>query len=152
VSIREIVLERYAWPDAELFVRCSKGTYIRSLVVDVAAALGTVAHVADLRRVAVEPFEGEPMTTLDAVEALAVSGGPTALDALLLPADRALPGWPSVLLSDEAAERIAHGQAVAADPGWPHGPVKIYREPGEFLAIGEVTADRRLAPQRVFAR
>ena len=152
VTIVELVLERLAWPDAELYVRCSKGTYVRSLVVDLAAALGTVAHVAALRRVGVEPFDGEPMVTVEELEALAASGGTSALDALLLPPDRVLTGWPEVLLSGEAAERLAHGQAVAADPGWPLGRVKIYREPRELLAIGEVTPDRRLAPSRVFAR
>jgi tRNA pseudouridine55 synthase len=151
VSIRELLLERYEWPDAELFVRCSKGTYVRSLVVDLAAALGTVAHVAELRRLAVEPFDGEPMTTLEGLESLAGAGGTSALDAHLLPADRALAGWPAVVLSGDAVERIAHGQAVAADPAWPLGRVKVYRERGELLAIGEVTPDRRLAPQRVFA-
>ena len=152
VSIHALALERYQWPEAELFVHCSKGTYVRSLVVDLAAALGTVGLVAELRRLAVEPFDGEPMTTFEELEALAATGGTAALDARLLPPDRALPGWPSVLLSAEAAERIAHGQAVAADPAWPGGRVKVYREPGELLAIGEVTVDRRLAPQRVFAR
>jgi tRNA pseudouridine55 synthase len=152
VSIRELELERYAWPDAQLFVRCSKGTYIRSLVVDVAAALGTVGHVAELRRVAVEPFEGEAMSTLEEIEALADSGGAIGLDARLLPPDRALAGWPSVLLSAEAARRVEHGQTVPAEAAWPLGRVRVYRQPGDLLAIGEVTADRRLAPQRVFAR
>jgi hypothetical protein len=41
---------------------------------------------------------------------------------------------------------------VAADPAWPGGRVKVYGEPGELLAIAEVTPERRLAPQRVFAR
>jgi tRNA pseudouridine55 synthase len=152
VTIVELVLERFEWPDAGLYVRCSKGTYVRSLVVDLAAALGTVAHVAALRRVAVEPFGGEPMVTVEELEALAASGGTTALDARLLPPDRALPSWPEVLLSSDAAERLAHGQAVAADPAWPLGRVKIYREPRELLAIGEITAERRLAPHRVFPR
>ncbi len=75
VTIFELTLERYEWPDAEMYVRCSKGTYVRSLVVDLAAALGTVAHVAELRRVAVEPFGGEPMATVSELEALAASGG-----------------------------------------------------------------------------
>ncbi len=86
MTIFELALERYAWPDAEVSVRCSKGTYVRSLVVDLAAALGTVAHVAELRRVAVEPFGGEPMATLEELEALAASGGTNALDARLLAA------------------------------------------------------------------
>src|SRR5215471_8949069 len=145
VSIRELVLERYSWPDAEVFVRCSKGTYVRSLVVDLAAALGTVGHVAELRRLAVTPFDGEPMTTLDALESLAEAGGAGALDSRLLPADRALVGWPAVFLSADAVKRIAHGQPIAADPSWPLGRVKVYREAGELLAIGEVTPDRRLA-------
>jgi tRNA pseudouridine55 synthase len=152
VTIFELALERYRWPDAELYVRCSKGTYVRSLVVDLAATLGTVAHVAALRRVAVEPFDGEPMATVEELEALAASGGTSALDARLLSPDRALTGWAEVLVSGDAAERLAHGQAVAADPGWPLGRVKVYREPHELLAIGEIGPDRRLAPHRVFAR
>jgi hypothetical protein len=55
-------------------------------------------------------------------------------------------------LSGEAAERLAHGQQVAADPAWPVGRVKVYRDPRELLAIGEITPDRRLAPHRVFVR
>ena len=152
VTIVELALERFDWPDVALYVRCSKGTYVRSLVVDLAAALGTVAHVAELRRVGVAPFDDEPMITVEELEALAASGGTGALDARLLPPDRALTGWPEVSLSGEAAERLVHGQTVAADPGWPLGRVKVYREPRDFLAIGEITPDRRLAPHRVFAR
>ncbi len=152
VTIFELALERYRWPEAELYVRCSKGTYVRALVVDLAVALGTVGHVAELRRVAVEPFGGEPMVTVEDLEALAASGGTNALDARLLPPDRALAGWPEVLLSGQNAERLAHGQAVAAEPGWPCGRVKVYREPRELLAIGEITPDRFLAPRRVFLR
>ena len=151
VTIFELALERYRWPDAELYVRCSKGTYVRSLVVDLAAALGTVGHVAELRRVAVEPFGGEPMVTVEQLDAVAESSGTAGLDALLLPADRALVDWPRVVVSAEAAARIQHGQEIAAEDPWPLGRVKIYREPQEFLAIGEVTAERRLAPRRVFS-
>jgi tRNA pseudouridine55 synthase len=151
VTIFELALERYEWPDADLYVRCSKGTYVRTLVVDVAAALGALAHVAELRRVAVTPFGGEAMATLEALDAAAQAGGTAALDELLLPADRALPGWPAVVVSPASAARIEHGQDVAADDGWPLGRVKVYREPHEFFAIGEVLPNRRLAPRRVFS-
>jgi tRNA pseudouridine55 synthase len=152
VTILELVLERYEWPDAVLRVRCSKGTYVRALVVDIASALDMVAHVAELRRLGVEPFSGEAMTTLEALEVHAQAHGTAGLDGLLLSADRALADWPAVVLPAAAAARIEHGQAVAAEEGWPVGRVKVYREPREFLAIGEVTPDRRLAPQRVFSR
>ena len=151
VTILELALERLEWPDAQLYVRCSKGTYVRALVVDLAAALGTLAHVAALRRVAVEPFGGEAMATVEELEALAQSHGTTALDARLLPADRALVDWPGVVVSAASAARIGHGQEIPAEDGWPLGRVKIYREPREFVAIGEVTPERRLAPRRVFS-
>ena len=119
MTIRELTLERYEWPDAELYVRCSKGTYVRALVVDVAAALGTVAHVTALRRVCVDPFGGEPMTTLEALDAVAEARGIAGLDECLLPADRALPNWPAVVLAADAAARIEHGQELAAEADGP---------------------------------
>jgi tRNA pseudouridine55 synthase len=150
ITIDALVLERYAWPDLELSVRCSKGTYVRTLVVDVAAALGTLGHVRELRRTSVEPFAAEPMVSLGALEDLAVSGDREALDRLLLPPDSALVGWPEIVLGPDAAGRIAHGQAVAADPAWPVGRARVYREPHELLGLAEVTLDGRLVPKRVF--
>ena len=46
-------------------VTCTRGTYIRVLVEDIARALGTVAHTTELRRLAVGPFSGVPMVTLE---------------------------------------------------------------------------------------
>ena len=153
VVIEELTLEAYRWPELTLVVRCSKGTYIRTLVEDIAVALGTVGHVAMLRRLAVEPFAADPMHSLDALEALDGSAaGNTALDALLLPPDQALRGWPVVRLARAAAERLARGQAVPAEPTWPLGAVAVYAEPNEFVAIATVTADGQLLPKRVFLR
>ncbi len=65
----------------QLEVSCSKGTYVRTLAEDIARALGTCGHVSLLRRLHVEPFEGEPMVTLEAVTAAAEAGQlPTAPD------------------------------------------------------------------------
>ena len=102
VTIREIRVLSVEPPRATLAVRCSKGTYVRSLVDDLGRALGCGAHVEALRRAWVAPFEGAPMHRLDTLEALAdgsPAGGPVglgagapgpgtaALDALLLPMD-----------------------------------------------------------------
>ena len=145
--------------DLELFrrldfhVRCSKGTYVRTLVEDVAKAAGTVGHVASLRRLVVDPFDFQVqgMQTFEALDA-AARDGLEALDRLLLPADAALPSWPAAELEPAAVAQLARGQAVAAQPAWPCGPVKVYAAAGQFIAIGVVTADRRLAPTRVFIR
>jgi tRNA pseudouridine55 synthase len=151
VVIEELRLESYEWPSLTLYVRCSKGTYVRTLVEDLAGALGTVGHVAELRRLGVEPFLGEPMHALPELEA-AAEKGTEALDACLIAPDRALAGWATAALTESAAARLRHGQAVAADPAWAVGPTRVYGPDGAFIAIGNVTAEGTLAPERVFAR
>jgi tRNA pseudouridine55 synthase len=151
IVIEELVVERCRWPELDLRVRCSKGTYVRTLVEDLAKAAGTVGHVAALRRLAVEPFDGHALQTLEALEAAATRGF-EALDALLLPADAALPGWPAATLESTDVARLKQGQAVAATEGLPGGSVRVYDAAGRFIAIGMVGEDRRLRPTRVFIR
>lgn len=147
VRITELTVTRYEWPELELTVTCSKGTYIRSLVIDLAAALGTVGHVTALRRLAVGPFEEADLLSLESLEALAAEGE-EALDRVLLPIDHALHGWPSVELETEAGARFLHGQAVPAEASWPPGAVRVYAG-GELLGLGEIGANRALAPKRM---
>ena len=151
VLIEELIVERYEWPELTMRVRCSKGTYVRTLVEDIARAAGTLGHVAALRRLAVSPFPEGGMRTFAELEAAAGSGA-VALDRLLLPAEAALEGWPSAHLGPQEAAKVAHGQAVDADPALPCGHVKVYAGSSQLIAIGLVTAERRLAPTRVFLR
>lgn len=151
VEIEELTVERYSWPELALHVRCSKGTYVRTLVEDLARAAGTVGHVAALRRTSVSPFAEQGMRTFDELETAAV-GGTAALDGLLLPADAALEGWPAAQLAPAEAARLAQGQAVAADPSLPSGQVRVYAASGQLIAIGLVTPEHRLTPTRVFIR
>jgi tRNA pseudouridine55 synthase len=150
VLIEELLIERYEWPVLDFQVRCSKGTYVRTLVEDIAKAAGTLGHVAALRRLTVGPFEESGMRTFAELEA-AATAGVEALDALLLPAEMALTGWPTAHLASVDVLRLTRGQAVPADPELPSGDVKIFAG-GQFIAIGRVTEDRRLAPTRVFIR
>ena len=151
VVIESLRLVSYTWPDLAFVVRCSKGTYVRTLVTDIAGALGTCGHVLELRRSGVEPFYGRRMYTVQELGDVAAAGGLAALDSLLLPADSALPDWPEVIVDAQAAARLAQGQAIAGDGSWPLGAVRVYAFPRAFLAIGEVSADGVLAPRRVFA-
>lgn len=151
VQIDVLTIERYDWPELVLEVRCSKGTYVRTLVEDIARAAGTLGHVAALRRLSVEPFAEEGMYTLERLEAAALEG-PAALDRLLLPADAGLTDWPSVRVTAADAARLAHGQAVAAGAQVPAGQVRVLSEAGQLVAIGRVTPERTLAPTRVFLR
>ena len=130
-------------------VRCSKGTYVRSLVEDIARAAGTVAHTAKLHRETVGDFQAEDMLDLHGAERIAESG-PEALRARLLPADVALASWPECHIPEEAAERFCGGQAVEVTERVPEGLVRVYAAEERFLGVGQMGGDRKLAPRRIF--
>jgi len=148
VHIYEIALDEYAWPVLRFTVKCSKGTYVRTLVTDIAAELGTLGHVAALRRLAVEPFDGDELVAFERIEQAAAEG-PAALDALLLPAESALRNWPSVRVASVHAEQLLRGQSVPAADDWPVGLVRLEERVLGFLGVGEVLPERRLAPRRM---
>ncbi len=130
----------------ELEVSCSKGTYIRTLAEDIAKALGTCGHVAALRRVYVEPFEGEPMLTLEGLAGLIERGERPAL----LPPDRAVLHLPAVCLSVAATTRVVHGQSVPVAAQTAPGRVRLYDGNGRFFGLGEVGPSGELRPRRLF--
>ncbi len=130
-------------------VHCSKGTYVRSLVEDIASAAGTVAHTARLHRETVGDFRAEDMLDLPCAERVAEEG-PEALRARLLPADKALSSWPDCHIPEDAAERFCGGQAVPAAENGPEGLVRVYAGEERFLGVGQLGSDRMLAPRRIF--
>lgn len=130
-------------------VRCSKGTYIRTLVEDIAKAAGTVAHAARLHRESVGDFRAEDMLDLPGAEQIAAAG-PDALRARLLPADLALKSWPQCELSADSADRFGGGQVVAAAAIGPEGLVRVYGPARRFIGVGCLSVDGQLAPRRIF--
>jgi len=149
VTIRQLDLIGFDDGCFSLDVVCSKGTYIRTLVEDIAEAAGSCAHVVALRREVVGPFSGDNMLSIDHLERLAEQG-PETLDSVLLPIDSAITGWPAVTLSQDAAWYLQRGQPVTVprvpDQGW----VRLYQVESDFIGIGEVTADGQIAPRRIF--
>jgi tRNA pseudouridine55 synthase len=134
-------------------VRCSKGTYVRTLVEDVAKAAGTVAHTAALHRETVGDFHAQDMLDLQCAERLAEGGGPEALREHLLPADQALQQWPERRLGVDAARRFNDGQSIIVSPvdsGVATGHVRVYEGSNGFLGVGELTGDGMLTPRRIF--
>lgn len=122
-----------------LDVRCSKGTYIRSLVEDLAEALGQCAHVTVLRRLESGPFRSGAMHTPARLEQ-AASVDLNSLDALLLPMLEGLAGWRQVPVGAEQARQLFHGQSVALDRAAAPGPVAVLGPQGKLLGLGEVDA------------
>jgi len=130
-------------------VSCSKGTYIRVLVEDMARKAGTIAHTARLHRESVGDFEGAAMLGMTELEALAEQGL-EPLRAELLPADVALSGMPAVTISEEDALRFCGGQAVEANAEGQAGIARVYAASERFLGVGELAVEGMLAPRRVF--
>lgn len=142
------LLDNGAPPMLRLHVECGSGTYVRSLVRDLGEALGCGAHVAELRRLWVDPFREPKMWTLEALQALAARGE-HSLDACLLPVEAGMASWAQVEVSAAQAGRLAFGQAVAGVTGIP-GPVAIFDIGGRALGLGEIGEDGGLRPQRMF--
>jgi tRNA pseudouridine55 synthase len=148
VSIYAIDIVRFDPHRPVLRVRCSKGTYIRTLVETIADAMGTLAHVAALRRVALGPFPPEGMVTPEQVTELGADRA--ALDQLLIPADKALQAFPAVDLTADEAFYLGNGHPVGHAPQGVSGLVRIYDQDERFLGIGEIQADGAIAPKRLF--
>lgn len=151
VRIFSLALERFDDRTLVMDVRCSKGTYVRTLVEDVAAALGTLAHVTELRRLGVGPYEKRPMFTFAELEARLAAGDHQALDELLLPVDSAISDWPVISLDADMSFYMRRGQSVLVPRAPTEGRVRLYTDAGEFLGIGEVADDGRIAPKRLLA-
>jgi len=146
IELFELTLIDVGAMHIELETLCSKGTYIRVLAEDLAKALGTCGHVTALRRVYVEPFDAEPMETLDSVmEALQQGRSPRVLSA-----DWPLGHLPKVSLSGAAVTRLMHGQAVAIDAALDAPRIRLYDEAGRFMGIGEGDGHGSVQPRRLF--
>lgn len=133
----------------DIEVACSKGTYIRSLAADIGDALGTGGHVQELRRTAVGPFAIGQCVSLSALQALRDRDELAAMDALLLPMDRALEHLPLLRLPESSGFYLSQGQPVQVRNAPRDGMVRVALESGEFLGVGEILDDGRVAPRRL---
>jgi tRNA pseudouridine55 synthase len=146
VCIHRLDLQSWDKPVLKFVVRCSKGTYIRTLAEDIASKLGSCAHLIALRRLDVEPFRQGDMVSLEAVEQAV---GEKRQDALLLPIDAGLAAWPRVELDEFASKRFRNGNPVpVTDLG--EGRVRVFDSHNCPLGLGETGPDGKLNPKRVF--
>jgi len=167
ITIHKIGLVGLQGDRLQFEVRCSKGTYIRSLAADIAQRLGTLGYLAGLRRLSIDPFDGHDMHTLaelqgprtsdsgqapDSGQAAAPSspGDLQRLDALLLGADAAFGELAAVQL-DAAAERsLLQGQTAATRSQTPPGTLRAYGAGGRFLGLVMTVVAGRVRPVRLF--
>jgi tRNA pseudouridine55 synthase len=139
-------------PDTlQLEVQCSKGTYIRTLIEDIGESLGCGAYVSALRRSVVLPYNAIKMYTLGMLEEVHKQFGMDALIQYLLPLETSVQTLPAVKLSNTAAFYMKLGQPVMI-PHFPtQGLVRIFSHQDEFMGVGEILEDGRVAPRRLIA-
>lgn len=146
VTIRELAWHDFADEAFTLEVRCSKGTYVRSLAADIGAALGCGAHLAALRRTAIGRFDVSEAFSLAQLEGL----GDAERLAALRPVDSLLADFPEVHLEQAGAQALAHGRDVHGFGGL-SGLVRAYGPGGAFLGLAEALSGGPLRAKRLLA-
>jgi tRNA pseudouridine55 synthase len=150
IIIHEMRLLEWRAPDLTFEVRCTKGAYMRVLAEDLAARLGTIAHLAALRRLGVAPFGAERQWSFDALESMSAQ----ERSDVLLPVDAALTAWRRLDLPASGVSAFRQGQSVQvldALSGAAPGTVRIYADGLGFLGLGEIEAAGRLVPLRLIS-
>jgi tRNA pseudouridine55 synthase len=151
VNVHELVLLAFESPDrARLRIRCSKGTYIRSLAADLGSRLGVGAHLIELRRTASGPFALAQALSLDAIEACVEEGRALPFVSLR----EALAQLPAVTIGDALAVRLARGQRVQWEEFGPgvaaRGPLCVLLPSEIVVAVVDRNTEGAVRILRVF--
>ncbi|MCF8198947.1 MAG: tRNA pseudouridine(55) synthase TruB [Sulfuritalea sp.] len=127
-------------------IRCSKGTYVRTLASDIGERLDCGAHLTALRRTGIGNFDVEQAWSLDALEDMTTE----QRDALLLPPDALLSDLNEARLEEADAAKLRQGQAVRWS-GKAGGRLRVYDAENSFMGVCTLAADGWLKPQRLVA-
>ncbi|MDO6566136.1 tRNA pseudouridine(55) synthase TruB [Alteromonas sp. 1_MG-2023] len=155
IEIFELEVTRIALPEVDMRVKCSKGTYIRSLVDDIGQILECGAYVTRLHRTEVADYPTDKMVSLDtliATQEALEEGDFAALDAFMIPMDTAVSRLPVVFINDAEKHRFDNGQSVkgtcseALVIGQPYRVYFGENEQGLFLGVGEGVQDPKDQP------
>ncbi|MDX1318860.1 MAG: tRNA pseudouridine(55) synthase TruB [Oceanospirillum sp.] len=146
VTIFELELLEWNAPDLTFSVRCSKGTYVRTLAEDIGETLGCGAHLVMLHRTHTGGFDATEMLDFDRLQS--ERDLEQSLDGYLLDTDVLVAHFPKKDLSAEETARILHGQDIACDQVYPD-KVRLYDEQERFIGLAESTETGRLKPRRL---
>lgn len=141
--------------EVDIMMACSKGTYVRSIAQDLGSDLGCGAHVSALHRTQAGPFTEDQAVSLQTLTDERGEQEAGVLDHHLLQVDAPVAALPELMLDVSSSFYFGQGQAVMdlkvyrlGDQG---DTVRVRREDGVFLGLGEITDDGRIAPKRLVA-
>jgi tRNA pseudouridine55 synthase len=145
VAIHDLKLNSVSKNTIDITVRCSKGTYIRTLAEDIGAALGCGAHLIGLRRTAIAHFDLDSSYNWQQLAEM----NEEERNACVLPLESLMPDMPKLKLDANQVQRLACGQRLGLDTGLPDGKVRLHGPLG-FIGVGQLQGGR-LAPQRLIS-
>jgi tRNA pseudouridine55 synthase len=135
ICIHSIALHDFAWPEATIEVRCSKGTYIRQLACDIGQKLGSAAHLSALRRISVGPFQVDQALSMDDLSSVECIVG------RIIPPSEALSHLPCAVIAEQRIlERLRNGHL---DHEWEEKQISTFSSYAGAVRI--VTESNRLA-------
>ena len=134
ITIHELELLEGEGTEFTLRVRCSKGTYVRTLCHDIGQSLGCGGCMSSLRRTRAGRFTLEQAVTMEQILAFAQEHDPAEL---LMPVDALFAQHPALIVTLGQTEKLKHGAAIR-DWHFADGTYRVYSETGEFLLLGTV--------------
>lgn len=146
IVIERMTLLRFEPTQIEFEVRCSKGTYVRSLVEDLAQRLGTLAHVTLLRRLQVDPFDATRMVSVEQLADLSLE----ERDVLLQPADIALQSMPLLALNAAQEVDLFHGKVLSGFSTLTATLLRAYGPQDRFLGVVRSDGEGLVRAERLF--
>ncbi len=145
VTIHKLEVVRWEHPVLEVFIHCSKGTYVRSLARDFGEAVGTGAYMSNLVRVSTGPFTLDDSWKLDELPELIEQGH---WEDIAAHPDTALHDRPAIVLSEGHATKWRNGTSIPADV--PTGLVRVYDVLGNWLGVGSgIPEEGIVKPEKV---
>ena len=120
----------------ELTVRCSKGTYIRVLLEEIAEAMGQKGTMSALRRVAAGVYTEADAHSLEEIQA-AKNAGPEALQALMLPVESVFESLPLLVVEPRVEQHLYNGCPTSRYPA-ADGRYRVRNEAGQFLGLANI--------------
>ncbi|AWX13297.1 tRNA pseudouridine(55) synthase TruB [Mergibacter septicus] len=150
ITIFSLELIEYQVPYLTLDVRCSKGTYIRTLIDDLGEFLGCGAHVVALRRTSVANYPLAQMVSWEQLQQLAEQQAFDKLEQYLLPIDSAVANLPVLTLTAHQGQLISFGQRIKVDNVMVmQGLVRLNLYDGRFLGVAKIDHNEVIHPHRL---
>ena len=137
----EILSIQYEGSPAEneytLTVKCSKGTYIRVLLEEIAEAMGQKGTMSALRRVAAGVYTEADAHSLEEIQ-VAKNAGPEALQALMLPVESVFTSLPLLVAGERVEQHLYNGCPTSRYPA-ADGRYRVRNAQGQFLGLANIT-------------